>query len=180
MNNEKVWYAVHTRQRWEKKVAHTMEKKTIEHYCPLNKVYRQWSDRKKLVLEPLFISYVFIRITEAEIAKVKEVDGVINIVYWMGKPAIIKDAEIETIKQFLHDYPTVQLEREKVNANDTVRVVQGPLQNMEGSVVEVMNHYVKLLLPSLGYSMTALVSSEYIQKIFTESDKGDFKKNRSA
>ncbi|HCY90719.1 MAG TPA: antitermination protein NusG, partial [Chitinophagaceae bacterium] len=47
------WYVVYTRPRWEKKVALNLAQKGIEHYCPLNKVRKQWSDRKKMVLEPL-------------------------------------------------------------------------------------------------------------------------------
>ena len=58
------WFALQTRPRWEKKVASSLNKKGIEHYCPLNKVVRQWSDRKKVVLEPVFKCYVFIKIAE--------------------------------------------------------------------------------------------------------------------
>lgn len=166
MNKELKWYAVYTRPRWEKKVADLLAKKGIEQYCPLNKVQRQWSDRKKLVLEPLFTSYVFIRVNEADHLAVKQTDGVINLVYWLGKPAVIKDAEITAIKRFLNDYTNVQLERAVVNVHDTVRIIQGPLIAMEGNVVEVMNHSVKILLPSLGFTMTAQVERKHIEKVF--------------
>src|SRR4051812_2412383 len=109
MDKEKKWYAVHTRQRWEKKVAYLLEKKGIEQYCPLNKVYRQWNDRKKIALEPLFNSYVFIRVTETDHLKVKQTEGVLRILHWLGKPAVIKDAEIQTIKRFLNDHENVEL-----------------------------------------------------------------------
>lgn len=170
MNNELKWYAVYTRPRWEKKVADLLERKGVEHYCPLNKVQRQWSDRKKLVLEPLFTSYVFIRVSEADHLRVKQTDGVINLVYWLGKPAVIKDAEIAAIRRFLNDYHNVQLERATVNVSDTVRIVQGPLLSMEGSVVEVMTHTVKVLLPSLGFTMTAQVQRSHIEKIFAPQE----------
>ena len=66
MNDESLqWYAVYTKPRWEKKVADLLTKKQIENYCPLNRVLRQWSDRKKVILEPLFTSYVFVRISES-------------------------------------------------------------------------------------------------------------------
>lgn len=171
MNTElKKWYAVYTRPRWEKKVAEGLQRKGIEHYCPLNKVVRQWSDRKKLVEEPLFTSYVFIRVSEAEHLQVKQTDGVINLVYWLGRPAVIKEAEITAIKRFLNDYQNVQLERTAVNINDTVRIVQGPLLSMEGPVVEVMTHSVKVLLPSLGFTMSAQVERSHVEKIFTPQD----------
>ncbi|HMJ47328.1 MAG TPA: transcription termination/antitermination NusG family protein, partial [Ferruginibacter sp.] len=58
-NMNKKWYVVYTRPRWEKKVAATLDERGVENYCPLNRVNRQWSDRKKVVLEPLFKGYVF-------------------------------------------------------------------------------------------------------------------------
>ena len=66
MNEDKNWYAVYTKPRWEKKVAGLLERKGIESYCPLNKVQRQWSDRKKIVMEPLFQSYVFVHVGAGE------------------------------------------------------------------------------------------------------------------
>ena len=58
------WYAVNTRPRWEKKIAKVLDTKGIENYCPVNKVTRQWSDRKKVILEPLFKCYVFVKIED--------------------------------------------------------------------------------------------------------------------
>ena len=51
------WYAVYTKPRWEKKVASLLDVKGVENYCPVNKVVKQWSDRKKtLFTNPKFIS----------------------------------------------------------------------------------------------------------------------------
>jgi transcription antitermination factor NusG len=58
------WYAIYTRPRWEKKVNGLLEAKGIESYCPLNRVRRKWSDRIKTIEEPLFKSYVFVKIAE--------------------------------------------------------------------------------------------------------------------
>ena len=100
MNENKKWYAVYTRPRWEKKVSDILTRRKIENYCPLNKVVRQWSDRKKVLHEPLFTSYVFVRISEPELNSLKQTVGVINLVYWLGKPAVIRDPEVEMIKRF--------------------------------------------------------------------------------
>ncbi|MFN5931691.1 MAG: transcription termination/antitermination NusG family protein, partial [Sphingobacteriales bacterium] len=81
MNTEKHWYAIYTRPRWEKKVNELLEKKGIQTYCPLNRVKRRWSDRTKIIYQPLIPSYVFVCITEAEKAKVRMTDGVVNFVY---------------------------------------------------------------------------------------------------
>ena len=65
------WYAVYTKPRWEKKVAERLLEKGIDHYCPLNKVIRQWSDRKKAILEPIFKGYVFVRTPEKKVGTQK-------------------------------------------------------------------------------------------------------------
>jgi transcription antitermination factor NusG len=64
------WYALYTKPRWEKKVHALLTDKKIESYCPLNKVRKKWSDRMKTVEEPLFKSYVFVRVNEEEQTKV--------------------------------------------------------------------------------------------------------------
>ncbi|MES1223822.1 MAG: UpxY family transcription antiterminator, partial [Bacteroidota bacterium] len=151
----KKWYVVYTRPRWEKKVADLLSRKKIEHYCPLNRVHRQWSDRKKIVSEPLFSSYVFVNIDETEQLPVRTTDGVINFVYWLGKPAIVRNEEIQAIREFLNDYKDVRLEKTAVNLYDVVRVIGGPLVMQKGQVVSVKNKTVKVILPSLGYMMQA-------------------------
>ena len=157
---EKKWYAVYTRPRWEKKVADSLSRIEVENYCPLNKVERLWSDRKKVVEEPLFTSYVFIKITPKEQTKVREVDGLLNLVYWLGKPAVIREEEIELIKRFLSSHRNVRLEKGIVNVKDKVKIVNGPLMEMEGEVLSVNNKTVRVNLPSLGYFLTAEIEKE--------------------
>lgn len=157
MNGIKKWYAVYTRPRCEKKVAESLSRNQIENYCPINKVVRQWSDRKKIVHEPLFTSYVFVNVSDSEHLALKKTNGVVNMVYWLGKPAVIADHEIDTIKRFLSEYSNVKLEKTSVNINDMVRVLNGPLMEQEGYVFSVKSRTVKIVLPSMGYLMSAEV-----------------------
>src|SRR6476620_1928453 len=131
MNINKHWIAVYTRARWEKKVSQLLSNKNIENYCPLNKVVRQWADRKKIVLEPLFTSYVFVHAETVEHLAIKQTDGIMNFFYWLGQPAVIRDEEIDAIKQFLDEYRNVQLEKIDVNMHDRVRISSGPLMARE-------------------------------------------------
>ena len=165
MQNEVSWYAVYTRPRCEKKVSDLLARKGIEHYCPLNRVVKQWSDRKKTVHEPLFTSYVFIRIKEEEQLAVKQTHGVINLVHWLGKPAVIREEEIDAIKRFLNDHDNVQLERTDVNVNDRVRILTGPFIDQQGKVLEITNKLVKVQLPSLGFVLVAQVARESVKVV---------------
>ena len=108
MDEKKSWYAVYTKPRWEKKVRASLEGRNIVSYCPLNRVSRQWSDRVKIVEEPLFKSYVFVFIGENDLTSVRFVDGVLNYVYWQGKPAKIRNEEIELIRKFMAEYQDVE------------------------------------------------------------------------
>jgi len=165
--NEKKWFALYTRARWEKKVSEILTRKKIENYCPINKVVRQWSDRKKIVYEPLFTSYVFVRISESDITRLKQTQGVINFIYWLGKPAVIRDSEIDSIRNFLSEHVNIKLEKSPINANDKVRVLSGPLMELEGEVLSVKSRTVKVALPSLGYLMFAEVEMENVKVIST-------------
>jgi transcription antitermination factor NusG len=157
------WYAVYTRPRWEKKVAELFSRKGVENYCPLNRVLRQWSDRKKWIFEPLIKSYVFVRIMEEQLVEIRTTPGVINFVYWLGKPAIVKEDEIIRIKKFLNEYEDVKVERTEVRINDTVRIVKGPLMSEEGKIIKISKHTVKLILPGLGYNLIAEVKRDNIE-----------------
>jgi transcription antitermination factor NusG len=153
----KKWYAIYTRARWEKKVNGLLCEKGIETYCPLNKVRRKWSDRIKTVEEPLFKSYVFVKIKEEDRINVRMTNGVVNFVYWNGKPGIIKEKEIQTIKRFLDEYVNVEAVKMDLGPDDRVRVNAGPMMDHEGKVLELKNKTAKVCIDSLGYMLIAYI-----------------------
>src|SRR5687768_15296135 len=123
------WYAVYTRPRWEKKVAELFTRQEIENYCPLNRIERQWSDRKKIVLEPLFKSYVFVRIAQSNHVNALRTDGVVNFVNYLGRPAVIRDEEIDVIKRFLKEHKNVRTEKAEFHLEEKVFVKNGLLMS---------------------------------------------------
>lgn len=158
----KKWYAIYTKPRWEKKVYGLLLEKGVECYCPLNKVHRKWSDRIKVVEEPLFKSYVFVRVTEDDKTPVRMVDGVVNFVYWEGKPAIIKDKEILTIRKFLSDFEDVEVRQINLAAEDTVVIQQGVFMGKKGTVKRVLRKKVEVLIESIGFTLTAYIDKSKI------------------
>jgi transcription antitermination factor NusG len=162
MSAEKKWYVVYTKPRWEKKVYTLLNEKGYENYCPLNRVKKKWSDRIKTVYEPLFKSYVFVKISEEEKTPVRMVNGIVNFVYWLGKPAVVKEKEIVQIKKFLNEYENVQAEPFLLKENMKVRIEQGALMNKEGTVVKIFNNKVQVFIESIGYSLTAYVDKSNV------------------
>ncbi|TAD85546.1 MAG: UpxY family transcription antiterminator [Bacteroidetes bacterium] len=157
------WLAVYTAPRSEKITNHRLQLAGIETYCPLNMVYRKWSDRTKKVEEPLFKSYVFVKVTEAERQMVRQTPGVLNFVYWCGKPAIIKPQDIATIRRFLNEYDAVELESLASDAatpilpGAQVMVQSGLMMGKEGTALRVGKNMVEVRLESLGFTLIAKI-----------------------
>jgi len=159
----KQWYAVYTRPRWEKKVNALFAEKGIESFCPLNKVHKQWSDRVKLVEEPLFKSYVFVHVPRDEQAEVRLVNGVLNFVYWLGKPAVIKQVEIDRIKRFLNQHENVSVESLQLKPNDNVVIRSGILMDKKAKVLQAFGNRVEVAIESLGYKLVAYVKRKDVE-----------------
>ncbi|QEC41054.1 UpxY family transcription antiterminator [Pseudobacter ginsenosidimutans] len=149
------WYAIYTKPRWEKKANRLLQEKGIESYCPLNKVYRKWSDRMKVVEEPLFKSYIFVRVTEEEKVPVRMTAGVMNFVYWLGNPAIVKDKEIETIKLFLENYREIEVIPVTLKPGQEISIPSGIFMGERARVENVKKNYVIVTIKSLGYQLKA-------------------------
>lgn len=151
------WLAVYTRPRWEKKVNHLLIEKGVESYCPLNKVRRKWSDRVKIIEEPLFKSYVFLKVNDEGRTAVRMTPGVINFVYWDGKPAVIKEKEINAIKRFLNEYENVEVRPMDLEVQQRVKISTGPLMDQEGKVLAIRRKTAKVAIDSLGYILIAYI-----------------------
>ncbi len=129
----------------------------MESYCPLNKVRRKWSDRVKIVEEPLFKSYVFLKVNDEVRTAVRMTPGVINFVYWDGKPAVIKEKEINAIKRFLNEYENVEVRPIDLEVQQRVKITTGPLMDQEGKVLAVRHKTAKVAIDSLGYILIAYI-----------------------
>jgi transcription antitermination factor NusG len=155
--DKKNWYAVYTKPRWEKKVYGLMTQTGIESYCPLNRVRKKWSDRVKWVEEPLFKSYVFVRVAEGELSEVRLVNGVVNFVYWLGKPAMVRDTEIAVIRKFLNEYDEVMAVPLSLQTDSQVTIQRGAFMNRKATVTKVLKNKVQVIIESIGFSLVAVI-----------------------
>lgn len=165
-NIKQHWFVLYTKPRWEKKVHKLLVEKGFESYCPLNKVRRKWSDRIKTIEEPLFKSYVFVRVSEHIRSEVRFVDGVLNFVYWNGKPAIVRDEEIVEIKKFMSEYEDVQVTSLDLKETDKVMLKTGVMMGATGSITRVLgNNTVEVRIDSLGFVLTAKFEKKAVVKL---------------
>jgi transcription antitermination factor NusG len=162
----KKWLVVYTKPRWEKKVNTSLVNKGIEAYCPLNKVRRKWSDRMKTIEEPLFKSYVFVKVEDAGMTEVRFVDGVLNYVYWNGKPAVVREEEIIEIKKFMSEYEDVEVSSIELKPADAVVLNAGVMMGATGRVMRMMgNNTVEVRIDSLGFILTAKFDKKTVSKV---------------
>lgn len=144
------WYVVYTKPKWEKKVAEKLTQIGIECYCPLITQVKQWSDRKKKVEMPLFNSYVFIQIEDADRNSVFEVAGVVRYLFWLGKPAVVRDEEINVIKNSLKASNIADISVSQIQVGDKIKLETGVFSNQNAIVQEVSKTHYILVLESLG------------------------------
>lgn len=149
MHSKMEWFALYTKPRNEKKVAENLAALGIEVYCPLVTTIKQWSDRKKKVESPLIPSYIFVKIEEANRKDVFQVAGVVQYVFWLGKPAKIQPHEIEALKTQLAA-PVVKVTLETWTPNAQIQINEGPFKNQMAVVEKVSTNKVTLILKSLG------------------------------
>jgi len=159
---QKNWYAVYTKPQAEKKVAASLAKKKLDVLVPMVYTKTKTFRKNKFVFEPLFKSIVFVYATQAETQVLKGTSGIINLLYWLGKPAVIDASEINAIKEFTENYRNIRLEPTSVNNEEEVNNYNGSSISIEGKLYAVKNKTVKVKLPSLGYYLTAELEEESI------------------
>ena len=130
------WYALYNRSRAEKQIHTLLLKAGIKPYLPIRKVLKYWSDRKKWVEEPLFSSYIFVQITEAEYFTVLNIPGAVRYVTFEGKAVPIPPQQIEAIKLFIETGEELPEFDQNLSRGDIVDIIAGPMKGIEGEIVD--------------------------------------------
>ena len=159
---KKNWYIVYTKPHCEIKVVTLLSKKKIENYCPLNKIIGSHINNKKTIYEPLFPCFVFVHAYDSEMSLILQVSSILTFVYWLGKPVVIKDEEIENIQFFTKENYNIKLKKVIVNASLNVRIISEPLVDMNSNTTSVEKSSLRMLLPSLGYIMMSEIEKATI------------------
>ncbi|MBL0356894.1 MAG: UpxY family transcription antiterminator [Chitinophagaceae bacterium] len=149
------WYAVYTKPQQEQKVTAALTKKGIDAYCPLTRIGVYTGFGKKTNWRPLFPSFVFVYITEAQFTTVRQASDIINFMYWLGRPGLIPEAEIKSIQQFTSTHPKLAIEKTVISKNAATSTTYEPVDSSFNGIASKQKIKIKLLLPSLGYILVA-------------------------
>ena len=147
------WFVLYTKPNYELKVAEGINTLGINAYCPTFTQIKQYSDRKKKVQKPLLPSYVLVQLSELDRQKVFNIRGVVRYLFWLGKPAVVRDEEITLLKKNLtgiFDESTIS----NLSVGKEYTIPSGPLKGQTGNIIDVLKNKLRLELPSLGLFAT--------------------------
>ena len=159
------WYALYTRPRFEKKVEVQLDEKEIETYLPLQTVIRQWSDRKKKIKEPLFRGYVFVHVSPRDRISSLRVDGVVRMVRFGGKPSVIPDDQIDSIRRLMEGGASVG-PCDYLQYGDAVEVTQGTFAGIKGKLIEKRNkRRFVITIDAIRQSLSVEIDPDLLRKL---------------
>lgn len=146
----KNWYVLIVKPKHEIRVKDRLVEMNIEAYCPLIKELKTWSDRKKTIYTPLFKSYVFVCLNKKERKDVFAIPGILRYLFWLRKPAIVRDEEIKIIKKWLSDEKIEGVSLSKFTPGKELTIKHGVLKNKNVIIKEVGKERVRLAIKNLG------------------------------
>ena len=146
----KKWYVLYTKPRHEIKALERLTQNGFEVYCPMKTTLKQWSDRKKKVSEPLLPSYLFIKTTEKNRPLPLEDTSVLNYIFWLVKPAIVRASEIYTLKGIISKDKAQEFEIRQLNIGDKIDVNKGQIKSKNAIIKTISNNYITAELKELG------------------------------
>ncbi len=163
MSNNITWFALYTRPRFELKVEQSLKQMGINSYLPTQKILKEWCDRKKWITEPLFRSYCFVQITPENYFLPLKAYGVVRYVWFEGKPAPVRDSEIETIKLICSSKLSLEIINFEFAKGQNVIITNGPLKGLKGEFIENKGkHNILVRIDSISHGVLVSVSPNYI------------------
>ncbi len=165
-STEAKWYAVYTNPRAEKQVRDRLIESEIEVFLPLQKTYRMWSDRKKLVERPLLSSYVFVKVTPLLFPKVYKAQGVVRFVTFEGQPASIPQKQIDNLRLLINSDAEIEISSEKFEQGDNVEVIRGSLVGLTGELIKIgAQKRVVIRIDRLDQNLILKIPLTFLRKI---------------
>ena len=157
------WYVIYTYPNQERKIHSLLTHQDLIAYLPMHQVMRQWSDRVKAVMMPMFPNYLFVHIPDTDRARVLQVPGVARFIAFEGHPAIIAADEIEMIRRL--ENTTVALESHLLTG-DRVQITQGPFAGLEGVLFRRLGKaQFGIRLDGLRQALSLEICETYLKKL---------------
>jgi transcription antitermination factor NusG len=165
-NSEIKWYALYTRPRAEKLVFNRLVEEGIETFLPLQKTYRMWSDRKKLVEKPLLTSYIFVKTNKKGFPAVYKTTGVVKFVSFEGQPVSIPQNQIDNLRLLINSDAEIEVTSEKLSQGDNVVVINGSLIGLTGELIRIgSKNRVVVRIDRLDQNLILKIPKAFLKKV---------------
>lgn len=162
------WYAFYTKPRHEFKAAEQLEENNITYYLPVTTKLKQWSDRKKKVVEPLIRGYIFVYASEKERITSLQQNSMVRCVTFDGKAAIIPEWQIENLKTMLDNESDFFI-TDTIKAGTKVEITDGPFKGVVGLVNHSSNgKTLSVTIDLLSRSVNALLPAASVIRVVDE------------
>lgn len=135
MNIVSKWHVLVTRSRHEKKCLQLLQGKGFEIFLPLQKVMRQWSDRKKLVSAPLFPGYLFVYHDSSRRQEILNVPGIVRFVRYNQQDATIPDSQVHAIRMAIDESVIMDISSESFAEGEDIQIISGPFRGLRGKII---------------------------------------------
>ncbi|NDP28538.1 MAG: UpxY family transcription antiterminator [Flavobacterium sp.] len=146
------WYVLYTKPKWEKRAADQLIKVGINCYCPMITKLQQRSDRKIKATVPLFNHYIFVQLADKDRNNVFLSPGVVRYLFWLGVHAVVKDKEIQTIKEWLNTSDAAaDISVMQYQIGQKIKLDSGPFCEQNAIVKDITKTHFVLILESIGY-----------------------------
>jgi transcription antitermination factor NusG len=159
------WYAVHVRSNFERRVTNDLTAKGIETYLPATTAVHQWKDRQKRVETPLFPGYTFAKFYDTAEHRLS-VLGASGVVRILGSDTAIEpipDLEVDQIRRLINAGVSLTV-HSLIRESSVVRILRGPLQDLEGAVIQVKSQTRLIVsLHLLCRSVSAEIDAENVE-----------------
>lgn len=163
---EEKWYALYTRPRAEKLVYQRLVEAGIETFLPLQKTYRMWSDRKKLVEKPLLSSYVFVKTNKKSFPKVYKTNGVVKFISFEGQPVSIPQNQIDNLRLLVNSDAPIEVSSERFATGDNVEVINGSLIGLTGELIKIgSKNRVIVRIDRLDQNLILKIPKVFLRKV---------------
>ena len=165
-HSEEKWYALYTRPRAEKLVYQRLVEASIETFLPLQKTYRMWSDRKKLVIKPLLSSYIFVKTIPKYFPVVYKINGVVKFVSFERQPVSIPQNQIDNLRLLINSDAEIEVSSEQFDKGDNVEVVAGVLVGLTGELIKIGGKKrVVVRIDRLDQNLVLTIPVSFLKKI---------------
>lgn len=154
------WYILYTKAGQEKKVSVQLTRKGFDNFCPMNYQAGSSAERRRFSGDVLFPRFVFVFASEEQLLTLRHFPGVVQLVYWLSKPAVVKDEEIRLIRQFTAHHREVTISKSFVDMQEECLVTADPFLSPEKHSISPKKTCVRVLLPSLGFTLSAFIDRE--------------------